>query len=501
MIRPFVFALDPNSAQEAALASQCGAARFVYNRMLSDIKAAADQRTAEMSYGVVTDLTPHVGVSAFEIRDRWNRVKEQVAPWWAENSKEAYATGASALATAMSNFFASAAGARKGPKVGFPRFKKKSGRKSVTFTTGVIRVEADRKHITLPRIGTVHVHESTRKLARLLEAGRAVITTATVSQHRGRWQVALVAHIDAPARPRQARRVNLTKPAPGKVAKPFRMQKLVSLVKDPRPAPVVHRAPGSRVGVDLNCQDWLVAAEPDGTEVMRVTVPELVVALENRKRRLQRLARHRTAPAKGVRPSKRWRQTQRRIDKLDWRIANIREDVLHKATTTLARTFETVAVEDLSVKGMMTFGGRYKTGLNRAIGRAAFATTRTYLTYKTAREGGHLIVVDRWFPSSKTCSACGSVKTKLPLSDRTYACTDCGLLTDRDLNAAVNLARWSSAPVVKQPRVARGSGSGASVRPDGTAVPAAVRVEAPILDIRNLPPETVTSRLVGSNAY
>lgn len=103
--------------------------------------------------------------------------------------------------------------------------------------------------------------------------------------------------------------------------------------------------------------------------------------------------------------------------------------------------FETVTVETLSVAGMSARGGAHKRGLNRVIHQAALARTRTLVAYKTAREGGQMVSVDRFYPSSKTCSGCGAVKAKLALSTRTYICTTCGLVTDRDLNAAINLAR------------------------------------------------------------
>lgn len=93
---------------------------------------------------------------------------------------------------------------------------------------------------------------------------------------------------------------------------------------------------------------------------------------------------------------------------------------------------------------MMTRGGATKRGLNRSLALAAFATTRLMLTYKTAREGGTLVVVDRFYPSSKTCSECGAVKAKLALSERTFVCTACASVIDRDLNAAVNLAHQAA---------------------------------------------------------
>jgi putative transposase len=104
--------------------------------------------------------------------------------------------------------------------------------------------------------------------------------------------------------------------------------------------------------------------------------------------------------------------------------------------------------------------GRRKTGLgargrgmNRAVADAAMAEVRRMLAYKTTWYGSRLVLADRWWPSSKTCSGCGGRKPSLPLSERTYHCAnpDCGLVVDRDLNAAVNLARWPTQADVPSP--------------------------------------------------
>ncbi|MFL1437417.1 RNA-guided endonuclease InsQ/TnpB family protein, partial [Nocardiopsis protaetiae] len=117
-----------------------------------------------------------------------------------------------------------------------------------------------------------------------------------------------------------------------------------------------------------------------------------------------------------------------------------RADALHKLTTSLAREYETVVVEDLHVAGMVR-----NRRLARSIADASFGEIRRQLTYKTAWNGGRLMVADRWFASSKTCSGCGAVKAKLPLSVRTFTCDECGLVLDRDVNAARNLAALAAA--------------------------------------------------------
>ena len=118
-----------------------------------------------------------------------------------------------------------------------------------------------------------------------------------------------------------------------------------------------------------------------------------------------------------------------------------RADAINKATTLIARNYGTVCIEDLNVAGMVK-----NHCLARSVSDAALGEFRRQIEYKTARNGVALRVVDRWFPSSKTCSNCGVVKAKLSLSERVFHCDACGLSLDRDLNAAINIRVAGSAP-------------------------------------------------------
>lgn len=173
MIRAYLFALDPTAAQEEAFRSHCGAARVAYNWCLARILANWAQRQAEESYGIPEhERTPWVNTSAYGLRKAWNAAKHEVAPWWAENSKEAYATGCANLATALGN--------RKAGRAQRPRFKsKRRSRLSCRFTVQPIGLAHDRHHVQLPVIGVVRTCESTRKLARKVEVGTARIRSAT----------------------------------------------------------------------------------------------------------------------------------------------------------------------------------------------------------------------------------------------------------------------------------------------------------------------------------
>jgi len=125
--------------------------------------------------------------------------------------------------------------------------------------------------------------------------------------------------------------------------------------------------------------------------------------------------------------------------RLHRKIANIRKDTLHKLTTLLAKNHGVIAIEDLNVSGMMA---NHK--LAASVADMGFFEFRRQLTYKCELYGSKLVVVDRWFPSSKTCSNCGTKKETLSLDERVFECSHCGLVIDRDLNAAINLSKTVS---------------------------------------------------------
>jgi IS605 OrfB family transposase len=325
-----------------------------------------------------------------------NEAKGQLAPWWAECSKEAYATGLDQLARALRNWSDSRSGRRMGPRVGFPRFKsRRRSASSVRFTTGTIRVESDRRHVTLPRLGMIKTHESTRKLQRRLADGRARILSATVRAEAGRWFVSFTVEIQ------RAKRT------------PTR--------------------PHAVVGIDLGIKTLAVFS--DGRHP--VQNPKHYDRALRKLARLSRMVSRKQGPDRrtGQRPSNRWHRANAARNRLHYRTAGLRRDAIHKLTTALAREYGTIVVEDLNVAGMVR-----NRRLARAISDAGFAEIRRQLAYKTSWNGGTLAVADRWYPSSKTCSGCGAVKAKLRLSERDFVCGDCGLFLDRDKNAALNLA-------------------------------------------------------------
>ena len=393
------FALDPTRVQERCLAGHCGAARFAYNWGLGVVKERLDLRAAGEEVEVPWTLPA--------LRREWNRQKHAVAPWWAKYSKECYSSGLAALASGLDAFTKSRRGRRRGRRIGFPRFKRKRGSvPCCRFTTGAIRVDGERR-VVLPRLGAIKTHEPVGKLARLLADGNARIHAATVKHERGRWFVSFtctVTRADQPA-----------------------------------------RQPGSAVGIDVGISNLITPSV--GRPVQN---PHALELNQRRLRRLnRRLARqlragnpdcydeHR-APVKGRRPSNwshRALDTKRRIGLVHARVANVRQDAHHQATSRLVRRHGTIVLETLNVAGMLQ-----NRRLARAIADAGLGEIHRQLRYKTEWRGGTVHRAERLYPSSKTCSDCGTVKTKLGLGERTYRCDVCGRQIDRDRNAALNLA-------------------------------------------------------------
>jgi putative transposase len=127
-----------------------------------------------------------------------------------------------------------------------------------------------------------------------------------------------------------------------------------------------------------------------------------------------------------------------RLGRQHARIRNRRNHYLHQVSNQLVKNHALLVLEDLNITGMTT-----NRKLSRAISDAAWGELARQVIYKQAWRGGQVVVADRWFPSSKTCSSCGTVRKDLKLKDRTFECRGCGHVMDRDLNAAVNLAAWA----------------------------------------------------------
>ena len=158
------------------------------------------------------------------------------------------------------------------------------------------------------------------------------------------------------------------------------------------------------------------------------------------------------AVSRKIKGSNNRRKAVARVARVHYRIANVRRDAIHKMTTAITKQASVIVIEDLNVAGMLK-----NRRLARSLSDASLSETHRQLKYKATWNGSELLQVDRYYPSSRRCSGCGTVKESLSLSDRTYRCEHCGIVIDRDLNAAINLKLW---PHVAAASACRPGGSG-----------------------------------------
>ncbi|WP_035420123.1 RNA-guided endonuclease InsQ/TnpB family protein [Chloroflexus sp. MS-G] len=393
MQRTHKIALCPTPEQVDYFKRACGTARRVWNWALNEWNKqyAAGGRPNAMAlkkqFNAITYTDP-----------QW--LDEKGRPWLQDIHRDAHAQPFAHLAKAWERFFADL---KEGKEAYKPRLKKK-GRCRDSFYVANDKFRLDGKTIRLPKIGDVAMTEELRFAGTMLGA--------TVSRTADRWFVAIQVEVpDAQCyRRRTAHEVN---------------------------------------GLDLGIK---AAATISSGEVIEAPKP-LNAALRRLKIRGRRLSRklqaakkaagfgrHARLP-KGTRlpVSNNRQKSAATLARLHARLANLRADVTHKLTTRLCRENQAFVIEDGNVKGMLA-----NEKLARAIADVGFGVFRSQLEYKAKRYGTHLIIADRWYPSSRLCFKCGWKNEALTLRDREWVCAECGAHHDRDLNAARNLKRLAT---------------------------------------------------------
>ncbi|MBE3549788.1 MAG: IS200/IS605 family element transposase accessory protein TnpB [Brockia lithotrophica] len=400
--RAYRYELDPNKEQRILLAKHAGAARFSYNWGLARWKEIYEKE------GRTTN--------AVELHRELNRLKKTDFPWMYEVSKWAPQEALRDLEKAFKNFFR---GRKTGRKVGYPKpRRKKDGRDRFRLdnSSGTIRLLVDgldlrhpgkARHIVLPRIGAVRLKEKPFRRKKsgavrtYLPQGR--ILHATVSREADRWFVSLTVEEE------------ILGPPPPK---------------------------GPAAGIDAGLKSFMTLADETGA-IRKTDAPRPLRRALKRLKRLQRkLSRRgiRDEHGKLKMRTKNYEKARLEIARLHRRIRNIRLDFLHKLTTELVRTHPVIAIEDLNIAGMLK-----NDRLARHIADVGWGTFRALLEAKAKLRGVRLAKVNRYEPTSKTCSSCGHVLPELPLSVRAWTCPVCGAHHDRDENAAKNLLKFALA--------------------------------------------------------
>jgi len=183
------------------------------------------------------------------------------------------------------------------------------------------------------------------------------------------------------------------------------------------------------IGVDVGVKDVVVTSDGFKSGAPKYTY-RYARRLKLAQRRLKRKRRG----------SNRYQKQQQRIARIHVRIADSRRDFLHQTSTKLVNENQVICLEDLNIKGMLR-----NRCLSKAVADSGLSELRRQIEYKAQWYGRDIVVIDRWAPSSKTCSACGSVQAEMPLKVRVWTCPDCGMAHDRDVNAAKNILFFGTA--------------------------------------------------------
>ena len=189
--------------------------------------------------------------------------------------------------------------------------------------------------------------------------------------------------------------------------------------------PTKHKKTGKSIGIDLGLKDFLITSEGQ-----RYCNPKFTKKYEAKLARKQKILNRKEKGSKGR------DKARLSVAKVHEKIINSRNDMQHKVSSKLVKDYDLIAIEDLNVKGMVK-----NHCLAKAISDVAWSSFVTKLKYKAEWNDKEVIVIDRFYPSSKTCSCCDNVKESLSLDERTWTCSKCNTIHDRDVNASKNILR------------------------------------------------------------
>ena len=364
-------ALDPNDRQDTALRRHAGYARVAWNWGVAETRRA---RAAREEYA-----TNH-----HRLRPLWNRVKRDLFPWCGEQSQNCAKYALIDLGNAWKRHFETK-DLPKAQRVCRPKLHKRKHGTAFRADNGPETVRFDNGRIVLPKIGAVRIREQPRFDGPVKEC--------TITHDGRRWYAACVYEW------------------PGATPK----------------------TEGPVVGVDIGLRRLATVFDGERFEVVENPRP-LKHALRRMRRLQRRIARSRKTHGKR-RCSNRRRRRYDDLRRQHARIAAIRRDSAHKATSAIAKRASVVCIESLNVRGWLA-----NRCLARSTADAAPGLFVSLLKWKCEREGAALVEADRWYPSSKTCSACGTKNAALQREAR-WRCPACGVDHDRDENAAINLRR------------------------------------------------------------
>ena len=377
--------LYPNKDQMNYLANCFGCCRFLYNCFLHKTSEQYKVDGTFLWYEDFQNAIPEMK-------------KQEETEWLKNVDSTCLQNAVRNLDNGLSNFIKSKQGKRKGTKVGFPKYKRRSNKQSCKFTSNYDSCKVDYKNqkIKIPKLKTwiSFANEITEDR---IPDGK--LQTITVSKNpAGHYFASLLYKVE---------------------------KKPINYIPNPE----------NCIGIDFGLKTFITTSNGE-----KIDFPK---AYKKSQKRLARLSR---AHSRKKTNSKNREKSRLRLAKQHERVANQRKDFNHKTSRKLVDTYDFIFIEDLNIKGM---GRRIKRkkpnaktrkrGLGKAVNDVAWAQFVGFMNYKALALGKFVIKIDRFYPSSKTCSQCGYVKNKLKIKERSWTCPHCNTYHDRDINAAVNI--------------------------------------------------------------
>ena len=356
--KTFSYRLKPSSSQQVLLAQFAGAARFIYNFGLAQIKAALESGSKLPTFVTIANQLPLLK-------------KATETMWLSEIHSQILQQALKDLEKGIKYFFVQR---KKKKNVGFPRFKKKGIKDSFRYPQGF---KCEDGKIYLPKIGWVAYYDS-----RPIEGTMKQVTIKRQGKH---WYIHIICTIE----------------------------KNIELV------PII---PEKAIGIDLGLTHYAYLSTGQAIENPRFLKRDL--------KKLRKVSKSLSRKKKG---SNNRKKAAQKVGKLHQTIKNKRNDFLHKLSTSLVKNHDIIAVENLTVSGMIQ-----NRNLAQSIADAGWSQFLSMLEYKSVWTGKHFVKIGRFVPTSKTCSSC-NMQQDMPLCVRRYLCNDCGLDLDRDLNASINI--------------------------------------------------------------
>lgn len=372
--------LVPNKKQEEYFVKACGVARFAYNWALEQWNKQYQAYKQDNSLPKPNE---------FDLRKQLNAIKQEQYPFLLEVTKCAPQQAIKNLGKAFVSFF------KKQNQ--YPKFQKKGKNDSFYMDNSVIEVSG--KKIRIPKLGWVKMRENIRFYGNIM--------SAIISRTADKWFVSIQIAIEI----------------------------------NPQPKAIENQ---EAVGVDLGVADLAILSDGtkfSGSKPLKKSLKKLKRLSKSlsKKQRVEEVYTDKNGVERKRKvPSKNYLKAKTKLAREHAKVANIRKDSLHKITTYIVQKYDIICIEDLNVKGMMQ-----NKKLARAISDMGFYEFKRQLLYKAEMCGKNIVLADRWFPSSKTCSECGHKMDEMPLSVREWECPNCHTNHDRDVNAAINLKKYS----------------------------------------------------------